>query len=172
MTLLAKFRTSLCICIVSGFLPIIGATIVSAQPPQTAAEAEKIVREASWNELHSSGPPHFFRYRISEQDPNSSDVKLVIQTRNGTVARMIEKGGRPLSAADNAAEIARLRNLQANPEIQQRRHKRESLNSNREDELVRMLPDAFLYVSEGVIQGPSGPLLPAKLQTQSGLYSA
>jgi hypothetical protein len=41
--------------------------------------------------------------------------------------------------------------------MQLRRHRKERENNNREDELVRMLPDAFLYTDEGTIQGPSGP---------------
>lgn len=157
MTLLAKFRTRLCFSILAGLLLDVDPAVAPTQPTLTAAEVQKIVRGASWNELHASGPPHYFRFRISEQNPNSSDVKLVIQTRDGTVVRTIEKGGRPLSAADDRAEIARLRNLLAHPEIQQRHHRSESQNSNREDELVRMLPDAFLYTYEGMVQGPNSP---------------
>jgi hypothetical protein len=156
MTLLPAFPTNVARCILAGLLLISGTAPASTQQPQTAADVEKIVREASWNEMHSSGPPHYVRYRVSEQNPTSSTVKLVIQTKDGTVVRLIEKGGQPLSAADNDAEVARLKNLLAHPEIQQRRHKSESQSNNREDEMVRMLPDAFLYTSEGMVKGPNG----------------
>lgn len=134
-----------------------GACISTAQRPANAPEVLRIVREASWNEMHSSGPPHFFRYRSFEQDAKGSTVRLVIETRDGSVARLVEKGGRPLSAADDATEVGRLKNLLANPDIQKQRQKRAHENDNREDELVRMLPDAFLYKDEGIVQGPSGP---------------
>ena len=145
------------LCILGGLLPIVGLTAVWAQPPQNAAEVEKIVRDASWNELHSTGTPHYFRYRETEQTPKGSDVKLVVQTRDGTMVREIEKGGHSLSAADDAAEVARLKNLVTHPDVQQQRHRSERQESNREDELVRMLPDAFLYLDEGIVPGPSGP---------------
>ncbi len=134
-----------------------GPCFSSAQAPTNSPEVLKIVREASWNEMHSSGPPHFFRYRTFEQDAKSSTVRLVIETRDGSVARLVEKGGRPLSAADDATEVGRLKNLLADPDIQKQRQKSAHENDNREDELVRMLPDAFLYSDEGIVQGPSGP---------------
>ncbi len=136
---------------------IAGTSIGLAQAGQTPPEVERIVRDASWNEMHSNGPPHFFRYRISEQDAKGSDVKLVIETREGTISRLVEKNGRPLSGRANAAEIARLKNLLAHPEVQLRRYKQERENDDREDEMVHMLPDAFLYTSEGMINGPNGP---------------
>jgi hypothetical protein len=136
---------------------IIGTSPGWAQTGQTSPEVERIVRNASWNEVHSNGPPHFFRYRIAEQDAKGSDVKLVIETREGTISRLVEKDGRPLSRRANAAEIARLRNLLAHPEIQLRRYKQERENDDREDEMVHMLPDAFLYSNEGMVNGPNGP---------------
>lgn len=156
MTMSSDFPVRFTPCLLAGLLLTAGVAVGVAQQNQTAPEVEKIVREASWNEMHSSGPPHYVRYRVSEQNPNGSSVKLVIQTKDGTVTRIIEKGGRPLSATDNDTEVARLKNLLAHPEIQLRRHKSESQNSNREDEMVRMLPDAFIYTSEGMVQGPNG----------------
>jgi hypothetical protein len=157
MTATGEFQNRFCLSIMGGILLIVSPAVASTQPPQSAIDVQKIVRDASWNELHSTGPPHFFRYRISEQTPKGSDVRLAIQTKDGAVVRVVEKWGRPLSAADNAVEVARLRNLLASPDMQRQRHKSERQESDREDELVRMLPDAFLYSNESVIQGPSGP---------------
>lgn len=142
---------------VGGLLLCAGPCLGAAPPPANAPDVVKIVREASWNETHSSGPPHLFRYRSFEQDAKGSTVHLVIETRDGSVARLVEKGGRPLTAAEDATEVGRLKNLLANPDLQRQRQKNAHQNENREDELVRMLPDAFLYSDAGVVQGPSGP---------------
>jgi hypothetical protein len=127
-----------------------------AAPSETAPGAQRIVSDASWNEMHPSGAPRFYRYRLVEQDPKGSDVKLVIETNEGAVARLVEKGGKPLTEEENTAEVARLKNLLANPQTQLQRYRKERQNDSREDELVRMLPDAFLYADEGTVQGPSG----------------
>ena len=129
----------------------------AAQAPESAPDVLRIVRDASWNEMHHSGAPRFYRYRLIEQNPRGSDVKLVIETNEGSVARLIKKASRPLTEEENTAEVARLKNLLANPQIQLQRYRRERQNDGREDELVRMLPDAFLYTDEGMVQGPNGP---------------
>lgn len=154
---LQKARAGLCIASLAGLL--LGGVLPAsaALPPESAPDARTIVRDASWNEMHNSGAPRFYRYRLFEQDPKGSDVKLVIETHEGAVSRLVEKGGKPLTEEENAAEVARLKNLLANPQIQLQRYKRERQNDGREDELVRMLPDAFLYTDQGIVQGPSGP---------------
>ena len=72
-------------------------------------------------------------------------MKLIVETKDGEVARLIEKDGKPLTPEEDQAEIARLDNLLAHPEIQAHRHKKEQEDSARGDEMVRMLPDAFLF---------------------------
>lgn len=121
------------------------------------ANPQKIVQEASWNELHASGEAHPFRYRLKRVDPKGSTVKEIIETKDGDVARLIEKNGQPLNAEDAADESKRLNTLLADPSLQEHRHKKEQEDSKRGDEMVRMLPDAFLYTDAGTVQGPVGP---------------
>ncbi len=146
-----------CVATVAGLLPFVGLPASSAAPPESAPDAQTIVRDASWNEMHHGSAPRFYRYRFFEQDPKSSDLKTVIETSEGAVSRLVEKGGKPLTEAEDAAEVARLKNLLANPQIQLQRYRKERQNDTREDELVRMLPDAFLYTNEGTVEGPNGP---------------
>ena len=53
--------------------------------------------------------------------------------------------------------VERLNNLVAHPEIQEHRHKKEQEDSNRENEMIRLLPEGFLYHFEGMVDGPNGP---------------
>ena len=55
-------------CVLGMFMVIAGRSTAWAQAGQTSPEVERLVRNASWNEVHSSGPPHFFRYRIAERE--------------------------------------------------------------------------------------------------------
>ncbi len=116
----------------------------------------KIVRDASYNELHSSKPGRSFSYRQRKVDPKGSMVKEIVETKDGDVARLIEKNGQPLPPEEEQAEIDRLNNLLAHPEVQEHRHKKEQEDSARGDEMVRMLPDAFLYTFDGMVEGPNG----------------
>jgi hypothetical protein len=117
----------------------------------------KLVRDASWNELHAKSPGRSFSYRQHKVDPKGSTLKQIVETKDGDVARLLEKDGKPLPPDEEKAELDRLNHLLEHPEEQEHRHKKEQEDGARGDEMVRMLPDAFLYTSDGMVQGPNGP---------------
>jgi hypothetical protein len=127
-----------------------------SQNGNPAIDPAKIVRDASYNELHSTKPGRSFSYRQHKVDPKGSTVKEIVETKDGDVARLIEKDGKPLPHEEEQAEIDRLNNLLAHPEVQEHRHKKEQEDSARGDEMVRMLPDAFLFTFDGMVEGPNG----------------
>src|SRR5271163_287262 len=143
---------------VSAILVCAVPAIALPQAPEDAAvDPVALVRNASWNELHSSGAPSPVRYKLRKQDAKSITTKEIVETKDGEVARLIAKNDQPLTPAENQAELARLNNLLAHPEVQEHRHKREQEDSGREDEMVKLLPDAFLYTYLGMTAGPNGP---------------
>jgi hypothetical protein len=70
---------------------------------------------------------------------------------------LIAVNDQPLTPDRAKAERARLDNLLAHPEQQAHRHKREQEDSNRSNEMIRLLPDAFLYTYRGIVSTPNGP---------------
>jgi hypothetical protein len=129
---------------------------LSAQEPPPE-DPVALVRAASWNELHSSNGGHPFRFRIRKQDENGSTTKDIIETKDGDVARLVAVNDKPLTPERAKTERERLDNLLAHPELQARRHKKEQEDSGRENEMVRLLPDAFIYTYRGVVDTPNGP---------------
>ncbi len=134
-----------------------GAAQVMAQNGNPAVDPQKIVHDASWNELHSKSPGRSFRYKQHKVDSKGSTMKEIVETKDGDVARLLEKDGKPLPPEQEQAEIDRLNHLLAHPEVQEHRHKKEQEDSARGDEMVRMLPDAFLFTDDGMVEGPNGP---------------
>ena len=139
-------------------LVLLGALVASGQTLTTTdIDPQKIVRDASWNELHAPKAGRSFSYRQHKVDAKGSIVKEIVETKDGDVARLIEKDGKPLPPEQEQAELDRLNNLLAHPEIQEHRHKKEQEDSARGDEMVKMLPDAFLFTLDGTVEGPNGP---------------
>jgi len=140
----------LCLLILSG--------IAQAQATQesVAADPTALVRRASKNEL-APGNGHPYRYTLHKIDDGKITTKEIVETKDGDVARLIATGDKPLSGDAEQAEIARLNNLMAHPEIQAHRHQKEQEDSDRANEMIRLLPDAFLYHFEGMVEGPNGP---------------
>lgn len=131
------------------------ASLLPCRAADQAPNPTEIVRDASWNELHSKGHP--VRFVLFKQDEKGSTVKEIIETKDGDVARLIARDGEPLTPAQDQAERERLQNLLDHPELQAHRHKKEKEDSARGNEMVRLLPTAFLYTYEGMVPGPSGP---------------
>jgi hypothetical protein len=136
-----------------GLASIAIAQVANATAPETLA----LVRRASQNELHSPAPPYPVRYKLRKQDSKGSTTKEIVETKDGEVARLIARDDKPLTADDEKAEMDRLDNLLAHPEIQEHRHKREQEDSGRADEMTVMLPDAFIFTDLGIVEGSSGP---------------
>ncbi|MBV8632789.1 MAG: hypothetical protein JOZ83_17830 [Silvibacterium sp.] len=133
-----------------------GALWAQSTPETVAADPTALVRRASKNEL-APGHGHPFRFKLRKVDDGKITTKEIIETKDGDVARLIAVGDQPLPPDAQRAEIDRLNNLLAHPEIQEHRHKKEQEDSNRENEMIRLLPDGFLYHFEDMVQGPNGP---------------
>jgi hypothetical protein len=131
--------------------------VLSQAPNATPVDPVTLVRHASWNEMHSSAAPYPVRYKLRKQDEKGITTKEIVPTKDGDVARLIARDDKPLTPEQDKAELDRLSNLLAHPEIQEHRHKREQEDSGREDEMVKLLPDAFLYTYVGITPGPNGP---------------
>lgn len=138
---------------------VLFATILC--PPLPAQDAVPdpvaLVRSASWNELHATNASSPVRFQIHKQDDTGSTTKNIIETKDGDVARLIAVDDKPLTPERARQERQRLDNLLAHPELQARRHKKEQEDSGRENGMVRLLPDAFLYTYRGMVSTPSGP---------------
>ena len=143
-------------CVVGVLLGVATAMASQQNPEAAPADPAALVRNASWNELHSMGQPNPVRYKLRKQDAKGITTKEIVETKDGDVARLIARNDRPLTPEEDQAELDRLNNLLAHPEIQEHRHKREQEDSGREDEMVRLLPDAFLYTYLGMTPGPHG----------------
>jgi hypothetical protein len=140
-----------------GAMLLAGLGVAVSQAQTQSVDPQKIVRDASWNELHSKPVGRSIRYLQYKVDPKGSTLKEIFETKDGDVARLIKKDGKPLPADEDRAELDRLNHLVAHPEVQEHRHKKEQEDSARGDEMVRMLPDAFLYTYDGMVEGPNGP---------------
>jgi hypothetical protein len=155
-----QFRRASCAALLFSFALAATASAQEVNP-------EKIVRDAAYNELHARDT-HPFRYTLRKDDNGKITTKEIIETNQGDVARLIAIGDRPLSPTADAAEIHRLQNLLAHPEIQAHRLKREQADSNRANEMIRLLPTAFVYRYEGMVEGPSGPCYRFSMQPNPG----
>jgi hypothetical protein len=116
-------------------------TPLPAGDPRTWAEAATNA-ELSIIQSEGSFP---LRYRVRKVDAKGDTTREVIETRQGTVARLVERDGQPLTAEQDAAERERLNDQIASPDDFLRHHKRDRSTEDYSMQLVRLLPQAMLY---------------------------
>lgn len=134
-------------------LPLVSATALALLPvhapaqnqPSPAVDAAALIRRAVANHMTAEAAHHPQRFVLHKKDDKRDYTQVIIETRQGDVAIAIAANGKPLNPDIRQTQIDRLNNLDAHPDLQEHRHKREQEDNARVDKLMRLLPDAFLY---------------------------
>jgi hypothetical protein len=85
------------------------------------------------------------RYRIRKVDAKGDTTREVIESKDGTVARMVERNGQPLTAEEDAGERERLNEVLSSPDEFLRHQHRSHESREYSKQLVRLLPSAMIY---------------------------
>jgi hypothetical protein len=120
-----------------------------SQPPPA-----ELVRRAVQNEMATNtGATHQFMFKDERRTPRSSTTKLIVETREAAAGLLIAVNGHPLSTSEQQAEEARLQGYIRNPEQLNKKRRQEQEDAERTTKIVRALPEAFLYESDGTQAG-------------------
>ncbi len=87
----------------------------------------------------------YLRYRMHLVNERGDRVRDVIESKDGPVARLVLREGRPLTTEEDAAERERLNDLVASPSVYARHVKSENSGKKLAADLIHQMPDAMLY---------------------------
>jgi hypothetical protein len=110
----------------------------------------ELVRSAVANEVAASkddSTKHMFRSR--KQNPQGSQTRLYVETREALAGITIAYNDKPLTPEQMQGEEGRLAGLVGNPEQLRRKHSQEQESAERTLRIVKALPDAFLFDYDG-----------------------
>jgi hypothetical protein len=130
-------------------LVVLASLLALGSLPMRASQEPKdpreIVRVAMNAELDADLNDHsHWRYRDVQKD-GTDTVSIVVETGRGSVKRLIEKNGRPLSAPEARAEDDRVQTFIHDPSQLAKQKKDGQQDGKNAEELLRMLPDAFTW---------------------------
>jgi len=121
------------------------------------AQAQALMTRALANEFRAAqDTSHPLRYQLHKTGPRLTTTKEIYETRDGDVARLVAINDKPLSAADEQKEEARLDALISDPGRQRHRKQAEDTDAGRALKVLRALPSAFVYQYVGSDVGPQG----------------
>jgi hypothetical protein len=115
-----------------------------------AASIHQMVKNVAWNELQASEhPTHYYRYVERNIMPDGSSTIDEIATPHGSVDRLIEVDSHPPDPQQLQKNQALLAKLPDDAQLQQSRLKDQQSDKQRRDNVVKDIPNAFIYTYAG-----------------------
>ncbi len=142
-----------------------GQATAAGAAPQAAATAADLLKRpplawaeagaASQERILNAGTDIPLRFTERKVNARGDTTRILIESRDGTVARIVQRDGKPLTAEENNAERDRLNDLLRSPDAFVRRHRHDHAGRDYALELVHALPRAMLWS-----YAPGQPQLP------------
>ena len=105
-----------------------------------------MARTAVQTELEADRNDHSrWRYRSDVRKPEGEFVYVVVETDHGSVKKKIRQNGQPLTPGQLNAEMQRIESFIHDPGQQEKQRKDSTQDDKRAENMLRMLPDAFLW---------------------------
>ncbi len=102
--------------------------------------------DAAMNELKVIQYDHFYlRYREHTIDAKGDHLRDVIESKDGTVARLIMKDGRPLTPEEDQWEHDRLQAMLDSPSAYAKHEKGDATGKKMGADMIKLMPDAMIY---------------------------
>ena len=100
----------------------------------------------------------YLRYQIHQVDAKGDQVREIVESRDGTVARRIRTDNRPLIAEEDAAERERLQAMLDSPDSFAKHVKSDQTGKRFAADLLRQMPSAMIFTyTPGQPQRPRTP---------------
>jgi hypothetical protein len=119
---------------------------IGAQPPLPAGTPNSWVEAAVRHELEAiQDDKHPIRYVMRKVDRKGDVTREVIESVQGNVARLIQRDGKPITAAEDAAERDRLNSILTSPGDFLKHEERGGASRTYAVQLIKLLPQAGTY---------------------------
>ena len=121
---------------------------------KTPTEASQLASEVVRNELAAQEQDKsLWKYREVHQQDGKAELREIVETRDGEVHRVLAINGKPLSEKERQNEERRIQKLLSNPNEFREKQRNLAHDADQERNLLKMLPQAFLYTSDGIRDG-------------------
>jgi hypothetical protein len=117
--------------------------------PEAQLSASDLVKDMVANELADRAEQSNWIYRVTKVVEQQTLTQLEVETKDGPVHRLMAINDAPLNSGQRKQEIVRLEQLILDPSQQLAVKKQYDADERRLENLVRLLPSAFLYQYDG-----------------------
>jgi len=125
---------------------------VPARPqsvPNSPVSANDLVRRVVTNELTFQDDHTNWMYRLEKEQHGKKQVEELVETKEGSLSRLLSINDRPLTPKQQGEEDERVRELMTSRSAQQKLRRSLDAETLQGRQLVKMLPDAFVFSYAG-----------------------
>lgn len=121
---------------------------------------KELIRRAVENENKQPAQKMYFMYRDVKRNSKTgqTETRIMLQTPEMSLARIVAINGHPLSPDEKAKEDARLNRLTSSPDELTKKQKQQKQDDQRARKMVAAIPDAFNFQYVDTEKTDSGEL--------------
>jgi hypothetical protein len=143
----------LAVRIVSGLVALI-LTIILLAPnalPQSGSlkvemPAVDLARKVVTNELRVQNEEQsHWMYRLEKAESGRKQIQKILETKNGSLSKLLSVDGHPLDARQRRKEIERIQRLVSHPDEQRKLQQASNKKTEQGARMLRILPDVFVF---------------------------
>jgi len=135
--------------------------------PISTMSANDLVRRVVTNELNFQDDHTNWMYRLEKEQYGKKQVEEIIETKEGSLSRLLSVNGLPLTPKQQMEEDERVRELMASRSAQQKLRRSLDAETLQGRRLFKMLPDAFVFS----YAGSSGNLVKLSFRPNPSFYA-
>lgn len=112
--------------------------------------ANELAREVIQHEVLAQDEDHsHWRYQQETEKDGKKEVKEVVETKDGSIERLVSVNGKPLTPDQQKKEDDRIQKLISNPDDLRKQREAKRQDSQKTKQLFEMFPKAFLFTEAG-----------------------
>jgi len=126
---------------------LLGSTAFpQADSERLGMSANELARKVVTNELKVQNEDlGHWMYRLEKKDAGKKQVQEIVETKDGSLSRLLSTDGRPLDAKQQQKESRRIQRLVNNPGEQRKLQQASSKKAEQGERLFKILPDVFVF---------------------------
>ena len=124
---------------------LLGVPASPQSVPSSRVSANDLARRVITNELKFQDDHTNWMYRLEKEQYGKKQVEEIIETKEGSLSRLLSINDRPLTAKQQDEEDQRVRELMTSRGAQQKLRRALDTETLQGRRLFKMLPDAFVF---------------------------
>ena len=134
-------------------LSLVALCLLLIWPPLSAQTGKELMADACYNEAHQREQNALWASQVQRRTADHVYLEEEIETVEGPVYRLISVDGHEPSPSEQKQNDDRLRDLMQNPKTRLAAKKNREADEKKFGELLRVMPDIFLYEDRGNHEG-------------------